>query len=268
MKNIHKMKVSIIGSGNVGWHLGIALENHHHPICEVFSRNLSKASKLSSMLYKAEAKTDLDFSESEAKLFILSVADDAMEDVCSQLILPENAILAHTSGTKTLEDLQKLMLIHHDLPVKCAVFYPLMTFSAGKKLDLKTVPFCIEASDDETENQLVEIAQELSNTVYLISSDERKVLHVAAVFACNFTNHLLALSKSITDSEDLEFDLLKPIIAETFKKAISVENPADVQTGPAIRKDKSVINRHLDYLKTDENLVEIYEILTESIQKF
>ncbi|CAH0996283.1 hypothetical protein EMA8858_02414 [Emticicia aquatica] len=262
------MKVSIIGSGNVGWHLGIAFENHHHPICEVFSRQSAKATKLSSMLYQAEVKTDLDFSESEADLFILSVADDAMEDVCSKIILPENAILAHTSGSKSLEDLQKLMLIHHDLPVKCGVFYPLMTFSAGKKLDLKTVPFCIEASDEETEQKLVEIAQELSNIVYLISSEERKVLHVAAVFACNFTNHLLALAKGITDSEELEFDLLKPIISETFKKALAAEDPADVQTGPAIRKDKSIINRHLDYLKTDENLVEIYEVLTESIQHF
>ena len=260
------MKISIIGSGNVGWHLGIALENHHHPICEVFSRKSEKATRLSSMLYQAKIKTDLDFSESVAELFILAVADDAINDVCEQLILPENAILAHTSGSKSLEDLQKLMLIHHDLPVKCGVFYPLMTFSAGKKLDLKTVPFCIEASDDETEQKLVEIAQEMSNTVYLINSDERKVLHVAAVFACNFTNHLLALAKSITDSEDLEFDLLKPIIQETFRKALAANDPADVQTGPAIRRDKSIINRHLDYLKEDENLVEIYEVLTESIQ--
>ncbi len=259
------MKISIIGSGNVGWHLGIALENQHHPVCEVFSRNSTKATTLSSLLYQAEVKTDLDFSESEAELFILSVSDDAMEDVCEQLILPENAILAHTSGSKSLEDLQKLMLIHHDLPVKCGVFYHLMTFTAGKRIDLKAVPFCIEASDDETEQKLVKIAQEMSNTVYLISSDERKVLHVAAVFACNFTNHLLALAKSITDSEDLEFDLLKPLIRETFRKALATENPAEVQTGPAIRNDETTINRHLDYLKEDENLVEIYEVLTESI---
>ena len=261
------MKISIVGSGNVGWHLGIAFENHHHPICEVFSRNEAKAEKLSAMLYKAEAKTDLNFSESDAKLFILSVSDDAMEEVCSKLILPENAILAHTSGSKSLDDLQKFMLIHHDLPVKCAVFYPLMTFSAGKRLDLKSVPFCIEAVDDETEQILVDIAQEMSDTVYILSSEERKVLHVAAVFACNFTNHLLALSKSITDNENLEFDLLKPIISETFKKALAADNPADVQTGPAIRNDKTIINRHLDYLKNDARLLEIYEILTESIQR-
>lgn len=260
------MKISIIGSGNVGSHLSIAFENHHHQIYEVFSRQKSKASHLASTLYQAATKTDLDFSKSKAELFILAVSDDAMSEVCAKLILPENAILAHTSGGTSLEDLQKLMLIHHDLPVKCAVFYPLMTFTAGKKLDLKDVPFCIEAHDEETEQKLVGIAQELSNVVYLISSEERKALHVAAVFACNFTNHLLALAKGITDSEDLEFDLLKPLIRETFRKALATENPADVQTGPAIRGDESIINRHLDYLKEDENLVEIYEIMTESIQ--
>ncbi len=262
------MKVSIIGSGNVGWHLGLALEAHHHPVCEVFSRQVSKAQKLSKMLYKATVKTDLDFSDSAADFFILAVSDDAMAEVCSQLILPQDAILAHTSGSKTLEDLQKLMLMHHDLPVKCAVFYPLMTFTAGKRLDFKEIPLCIEANDDATEQQLVTIAQEMSNTVYLISSDERKTLHVAAVFACNFTNHLLALAKNITDSEDLEFSLLKPIINETFKKALAAENPSEVQTGPAIRRDESIINRHLEYLKDDKNLVEIYEVLTESIQRF
>ena len=129
------MKISIIGSGNIGWHLGIALENHHHQIYEVFSRQKSKASYLASRLYQAEAKTDLNFSESKAELFILAVSDDAMSEVCEQLILPENVILTHTSGSKSLEDLQKLMFMHHDLPVKCAVFYPLMTFTAGKQLD-------------------------------------------------------------------------------------------------------------------------------------
>jgi predicted short-subunit dehydrogenase-like oxidoreductase (DUF2520 family) len=174
--------------------------------------------------------------------------------------------LAHTSGSKSLEDLQKLILIYHDLPIKCAVFYPLMTFSINKSLDLRNVPFCIEAIDDETEQILVDIAQEMSDTVYLLNSEERKVLHLAAVFACNFTNHLLALSKSIIDNENLEFDLLKPIISETFKKALKAEDPADVQTGPAIRNDKTIINRHLDYLKDDAQLLEIYEVLTESIQ--
>jgi predicted short-subunit dehydrogenase-like oxidoreductase (DUF2520 family) len=262
------MKISMIGAGNVAWHLSIAFENHHHQICEVFSRQLSKAKALTSMLYQAEAKTDLDFSESEAELFILAVADDAITDVCSMLVLPENAILAHTSGTRSLEDLQKLMLSYHDLPIRCAVFYPLMTFSLHKRIQIKEVPFCIEADDEQAENQLVKLAQSMSQTVYLVNSKERKVLHVAAVFACNFTNHLLALAKEITSDEDLEFDLLKPLIKETFQKALAAEHPADVQTGPAVRGDRSTMNNHLIYLKDRTDLFEIYEIMSESIQQW
>ncbi len=262
------MKISMIGAGNVAWHLSIAFENHHHQICEVFSRQQSKAKALTAMLYQAKATDELDFSESEAELFILAVSDDAISDVCSKLVLPENAILAHTSGTKSLQDLQKLMLSFHDLPIRCAVFYPLMTFSIHKKMSLKEVPFCIEADDEEAESQLVELGQGLSNTVYLVNSQERKVLHIAAVFACNFTNHLLALAKEITNNQDLEFDLLKPLIKETFQKALEAEHPADVQTGPAVRGDKTTINNHLVYLKDQNDLFEIYEILSESIQKW
>jgi predicted short-subunit dehydrogenase-like oxidoreductase (DUF2520 family) len=262
------MKISMIGAGNVAWHLSIAFENHHHQVCEVYSRQLAKAKALTAMLYQAEAKTDLDFSESVAELFILAVSDDAIADVCSKLVLPENAILAHTSGTKSLQDLQHLMLSFHDLPIRCAVFYPLMTFSIHKKIQIKEVPFCIESDDDIAENQLVKLAQGMSKTVYLVNSHERKVLHVAAVFACNFTNHLLALAKEITNGEDLEFDLLKPLIKETFQKAMETEHPADVQTGPAVRGDKSTINNHLIYLKDRKDLFEIYEIMSESIQKW
>ena len=262
------MRISMIGSGNVAWHLSIALENHHHQVCEVFSRHKTKALALTSMLYQAEAKTDLDFSESRAEIFILAVSDDAMAEVCSMLVLPENAILAHTSGSKTLDDLQGLINSFHDLPVRCAVFYPLMTFSKSKNINLKEVPFCIESEDEEAEGQLVTLAQNLSNTVYLVNSVERKVLHVAAVFACNFTNHLLALSKEITENADLEFDLLKPLIKETFVKALAANHPAEVQTGPAVRGDKTTINRHLDYLKDRGDLMEIYEILSDSIHKW
>ncbi|RYE44146.1 MAG: DUF2520 domain-containing protein [Sphingobacteriales bacterium] len=179
-----------------------------------------------------------------------------------------NAILAHTSGTKSLDDLQKLISSFHDLPIRCAVFYPLMTFSMQKKIQIHEVPFCIESDDEAAENDLVKLAQGLSKTVYLVNSHERKVLHIAAVFACNFTNHLLALAKEITSNEDLEFDLLKPLIKETFQKALAAEHPADVQTGPAVRGDKSTINRHLVYLKEQKDLFEIYEIMSESIQQW
>ena len=260
------MKITCIGAGNVAYHLTLALEKVGHSIIEIYSRTKSKALHLSTMMYNAQATDSLDFADSPAELFILAVSDDALEDVCSKIVLPENAIVVHTSGTRPLDDLIRLMDIHHDLPVRCGVFYPLMTFTMGKRIEMSEVPFCIEANEKLAENQLVKIAQQMSNTVYLVSSAERQVLHVAAVFACNFTNHLLALAKEIVDSEDLEFDLLKPLIKETIKKAMVSEHPANGQTGPAIRGDQSTINKHLAYLSTNTDLTKVYQTLSNSIQ--
>ena len=252
----------------MAWHLALAFEQAGHQICEIFSREEAKALKLCASLYAAEAKTDLDFDESEAKLFVLAVSDDAMADVCSQLVLPQDSIIAHTSGSKSLEDLQRLMLMHHDLPVQVGVIYPLMTFSINTKMDLREVPFCIESQAEDAEQILVKLAQQISQTVYLVDSEERKILHVAAVFACNFTNHLLALAKEMVEEENLEFDLLKPLIHETFRKAMAAEHPANVQTGPAVRGDELTIARHLEYLLPNKDLSKIYQIMTESIQKW
>jgi predicted short-subunit dehydrogenase-like oxidoreductase (DUF2520 family) len=133
---------------------------------------------------------------------------------------------------------------------------------------LNEVPFCIESQDEDAEQALVKLAQQLSNTVYLVNSEERKTLHVAAVFACNFTNHLLALAKEMVEEEDLEFDLLKPLIKETFRKALAAEHPALVQTGPAIRNDEITIAQHLDHLLPNKDLRNIYQVMTESIQQW
>lgn len=262
------MKISLIGAGNVAWHLGLALENAGHSVIEVFSRDIKKAKYLTSFLYNAKPQNELDFSESKADLFILSVSDNAIPEVCSKLVLPENAILAHTSGTKSLKDFEELMELNHDLPVECAVFYPLMTFTMGVRLDMQTVPFCIESYSVTVREMLVKLGQQMSKTVYLVSSEERKTLHVGAVFACNFTNHLIGLSKHILDKESLDFELLKPIIRETIRKALGVEHPADVQTGPAVRGDSTTIKRHLGYLSADEDLYKVYKTLTQSIQEW
>ena len=260
------MKVALIGTGNVAYHLALALEKANFAVIEIYSRTLSKALHLSTLMYHAEASDSLDFSESEAEVFFLAVSDDAIEEVCSKIVLPENAIIAHTSGTRPLSDLVRFMDIYHDLPVRCGVFYPLMTFTTGKKVNIEEVPFCIEADDSLAENILVKMAQKLSQTVYLVSSSERQVLHIAAVFACNFTNHLLALSKEIVENENLEFDLLKPLIKETMRKALASEHPADVQTGPAIRGDQTTIDRQITYLASNPDLQKVYQVLTKSIQ--
>lgn len=261
------MEVTFIGAGNVAWHLAPALENAGHRVNEVISRQLSHARQLVSLLYDARPRSDLNVAKSLSRLFVLTVPDDALPDVCARLVLPENAIVVHTSGSRSLDDLNQLMQLYSDVPVKTGVFYPLQTFSRSQNpLDFEDIPICVEASDPETEAALVAMGQEISSIVYLVSSAERRVLHLAAVFACNFTNHLLAIANDLTDAHDLEFDLLRPLIRETFQKALAAKTPADVQTGPARRNDQKTINTHMAMLNGQPRLQEIYELLTESIR--
>ncbi|WP_138992873.1 Rossmann-like and DUF2520 domain-containing protein [Larkinella sp. C7] len=261
------MKLSFIGAGNLAWHLAMAFENAGNVIGEVYSRDEKNARRLISMLYDARLNPDLNFAESESELFVLAIPDDALEEVTPQLVLPENALVVHTSGSKSLESLRQLMDIYSDVPVRTGVFYPLQTFSKGiNPLPFETIPLCIEASDKSTEKQLIALGQELSQIVYLVNSHERKVLHIAAVFACNFTNYLFGIAKDLTDSENLEFDLLKPLIEETVQKALDARHPAEVQTGPARRGDVNTLSLHRAYLSDRPELLQLYRVLSDGIQ--
>jgi predicted short-subunit dehydrogenase-like oxidoreductase (DUF2520 family) len=259
------MQISFVGSGNVAWHLAPALEVAGHQIVEVYSRDTRNARRLVSKLYDTQVAPDLDFAESEAQLIILAISDDAIEEVVSKMVFPENCILVHTSGTKSLDLLQKAVAIYSDVPVKTGVFYPLQTFSKETAIVFDNIPLCIESADFDTQQKLVALAHDISNVVYLVDSEERKVLHIAAVFACNFTNHLLAISKQILDKEDLDFNLLKPLIQETIRKALAANDPVSVQTGPARRNDQKTLDKHEDYLQTSPSWQHLYRILSESI---
>ncbi len=261
------MRISFVGAGNVAWHLAQALEHAGHHIVEIYSRDTRNARRLVNKLYDTAVAPDLDFAESSAELLILSIPDDSLDEVMQRLVLPEKCLLVHTSGTKTLEELSSLVEIYSDVPAQTGVFYPLQTFSREVPIQFTEVPLCIEASDSVTESTLIALAQDLSNVVYLMSSEERAIMHVAAVFACNFTNHLFSISKRILDAEHLEFDLLKPLIRETVRKALEAPNPAAVQTGPARRGDHQTLERHLDYLERYPAYQGLYEVMSESIMK-
>ena len=262
------MEISFIGAGNVAWHLAPALENAGHHINEVYSRQLQNARRLVSNLYDARTHSDLNFADSPSKLFILAVPDDALETVCSRLVLPENARLVHTAGSRSLDDLTRWMAVYSDVPVHTGVFYALQTFTKEQSfMVFDEIPICIEATDKSVEDELVGIGQEISDTVYLITSDERQVLHMAAIFACNFTNHLLSIAHDLTTGDGLEFDLLRPLIRETMRKGLAADNPADVQTGPARRNDLSTIDAHLTLLANQPRIAEIYGVMSASIQR-
>ena len=263
------MEISFIGAGNLAWHLAPALENAGHHINEVYSRQLQHSRQLVSNLVDARTHSDVNFAESPSKLFILAVSDDALESVCSRLVLPEQATLVHTSGGQSLHSLEQWMAIYSDVPIHTGVFYALQTFTKGLSfMAFDEIPLCLEASEKETEQQLVQLGQSISDIVYLITSEERQALHVAAVLACNFTNHLLTLARELTIRNELEFDLLRPIIAETCRQSLTANSPTDVQTGPARRGDLTTLENHLTFLADQPKLAELYQVMSDSIRHY
>ncbi|TAF67221.1 MAG: DUF2520 domain-containing protein [Cytophagales bacterium] len=252
------MKISVIGAGNVAWHIAQTLEKNGHTLLEVYSKGLDSAEKLSRYLKCAQATNDLNFSKSKATFFIIAVADDALAEVAQKIILPPEAIVVHTSGSQPMDILRRTQA------TEWGVLYPLQTFSREKEVDFSKIMFCLEANSPEALSQIQEVAQSLSVHVRLINSQQRKVLHIAAVFACNFANHVWAIAENILARENIKFDVLQPLIAETMQKAFTL-SPSKAQTGPAKRGDKQIIEQHLAYLAPHEAERHIYQVLSQSI---
>lgn len=245
------ISITIIGSGNVAHHLAKAISDSSE--LELVQMAMRNSSNAPSNIEPSKITTD--FSDlKEADLYLIAVSDESIENVINLLAQPDR-LIAHTSGTS-------------DLNVSAAsyrkgVFYPLQTFSKSKEVLFETVPICLEATSDFDYHLLEKVAGALSNSVYSISSEQRKSLHVAAVFVCNFVNHLYTQGEAICTDNNIDFSILKPLILETANKIMSVA-PSEAQTGPAKRKDTLTINNHLHFL-TDENQKEIYKLLTQSI---
>ena len=250
------IKVSIIGSGNVAQHLIVALQNSiindaEMELVQVFARQKSTISHL------------LDFNKitddwstlAEADLYIIAVSDDAISAVSEQIPY-KNKLVVHTSGGISLEAIASNN--------RKGVFYPLQTFSKNKAVNFKIIPICIESQNASDYQLLQKVAQTISDSVFGINSEQRKALHLAAVFVNNFTNHLYKIGNDICIENNVPFEILKPLIQETAEK-ITQLSPNEAQTGPAIRNDKETINAHLSFL-SDENQKNIYKILTQSIQ--
>ncbi len=250
--------VSFIGAGNLAWHLAPALDNAGYAVREVFSRNEKNANAVAERLYECEVVSDPDFSQSPSTIFVLAVSDDAIPEVLESLVLPEDAILVHTSGSQPLSVL-------NDFPVRdTGVFYPLQTFSKGRKVDLERVPIFVESANDTVIRTLTAMGKAISRTVITISSEERKALHVAAVFASNFTNHMLTIAQQIMRGHNMKYELLKPLIAETLNKSLEL-GPVAAQTGPARRGDLQILDAHMEFLADDAELAEIYKNVSQHI---
>jgi predicted short-subunit dehydrogenase-like oxidoreductase (DUF2520 family) len=250
--------VSFIGAGNLAWHLAQALDNTDYAVREVYSRNKKNAEALVSNLYSAEVNPTLDFSASTSQIFIIAVPDDAIQGIAQKLVLPDNAVLVHTSGS------QPLSLLGYSTSANIGVLYPLQTFSKSKKVDFADIPFFIESENNNTDKVLVALAKSISKKVFKITSKDRKALHVSAVFAANFTNHMLFIAQEIMKENKLSFDWLKPLIAEMINKSLSI-GPENAQTGPARRGDLEILDNHLKFLEKDEQVAEIYKVVSQHI---
>ncbi len=246
------MKIVIIGSGNVAYHLAKAFTQNNIEVSQIFGRNEVELNKISEELNIPYSTKEL----ADADLYLISVSDSAVEQV-SDLIKTEKALVAHTSGSLPIETLKG--------NYRKASFYPLQTFSKTKNLDYSKIPFFIEAENQIDEKSLFELASLISDNVETSDYEKRKYIHLTAVFACNFVNHLFARAKEISDSQDLDFNYFVPLIDETVEKIHHLE-PKSAQTGPAVRGDERVLKLHEDLI-TDEEHLKIYQLMNESIQK-
>jgi predicted short-subunit dehydrogenase-like oxidoreductase (DUF2520 family) len=253
-----KFKIAILGTGNVAWHLAPALEDAGHTITEVFGRDREKTESITKRLYTAEGKEDLDFSESEAEIFILAVSDQAISELADEVILPEESILVHTSGAVPLE------ILGYSSASYTGIFYPLQSFTKDRSLDFSDVPFLLESEDETTLQKLKKLAKSLSPLQYQVKSKDRLALHVAAVFASNFTNHMLRISEEIMARQGLDFEMMKPLIIETISKSLEL-GARNAQTGPAIRSDFNTLEIHHQFLNYNGQIAEIYKLISQDI---
>lgn len=246
------IKIVIIGSGNVAHHLIKAFtQSKEINVIQVFAREKKSINLLPDFTTVITNYNEL----AEADLYIIAVSDDAIASVSSQLPF-KNRLVVHTSGTVSINSL--------DSKNRKGIFYPLQTFSKDKEVDFSQIPICLE-SENETDFELLKkVAENISNNVFEINSEQRKVLHVSAVFVNNFVNHLYQIGNEICIENNVPFEILKPLILETANKIMTL-SPKEAQTGPAKRNDNQTIQAHLEFL-TNENQAKIYKILTQSIQ--
>lgn len=255
------LKVDFIGAGNLAWNLAPALENAGASIRNIYSRNTNNAEKLADKLYEGQVKNNLDFSETDAEIILITVADDAIEEIAKELILPENIIIAHTSGSTPLASLGYLATKN------IGVFYPLQTFTKNQRVNFNEVPLLIEGNSKIALDKLTQLANILTVNVSVISSAQRQQLHLAAVFANNFTNWMLVQSEEILQSAKLDLALLKPLLEQSISKAINL-GPAHTQTGPAKRGDVEILDKHMSLLNHQPEKQEVYKLISQQVLDF
>lgn len=250
------MKVVLIGAGNLATNLGKALFRAGHEIVQVYSRTEASASALAEVL-KCAYTTDLAEVVRQADVFIISVKDSVLPSVAASLLQErEGQLFVHTAGSIPMDVLPS---------ERRGVFYPMQTFSKSKEVDFSVIPCFVEAESEMDKQLLKELVKTVSDTMYELDSENRKYLHLAAVFCSNFANHCFSLgAKLLKEHGDIPFSVMLPLIDETAAKLYSM-SPRDAQTGPAVRWDTNVMAKQMQLLSDTPDIQKIYELLSKSI---
>ena len=254
------MNIVLVGAGNLATNLAHALLKSGHQISTVFSRTIQSAMQLATIV-GASPVDNIDNLPSGADIYIVAVKDDVIEKVTTAISFrfPE-ALIVHTAGTVSIDNVKS---------TRRGVFYPMQTFSKERIVDFRNIPIFIEAVFEKDVELLTDLANSLSNNVMILDGDKRKILHLAAVFCCNFSNHCSAIAEFILNHYNIPFNVMLPLINETTNK-LQHCSPKSAQTGPAVRNDKSVMDAHLDILRNNglDNFYDIYKLMSLSIQRF
>jgi len=251
------MNITLIGAGNLATQLGLALQEKGHRFEQVFSRTAESAEALAFLL-GAEVVTRPELVRPGADLYICALKDDALSDVLSGIQVG-NALMVHTAGSVPMDVLSVCTSDY-------GVIYPLQTFSKGRKVEFRSIPFYIEAVRPESLQVIQALVADLSDTVRVVDSEHRKYIHLAAVFASNFVNYLYAISGDILQEQQLSFDDMLPLIDEVARK-VHTMTPSKAQTGPAVRYDQQVMGKQLALLQNHPEWAQLYELLSKGIHK-
>lgn len=251
------MKVTLIGSGNLATNLGHALKEAKVEILQIYSRTEANAKRLATELGVEAYTEQISEINSLSDVYVVSVKDDALKGVGKELrrVLPDQLIV-HTAGSMPMDVLKG---------ERRGVFYPMQTFSRQRIVPFAHIPVFLEAHREEDLKVLRTLAECLTDSVFVLSSEDRKWLHIAAVFCCNFTNHMAALSARLLERHGIPFSTMLPLMEETVRKLHELP-PHDAQTGPAVRGDEEVVQRHLQALEEDPDMAQLYEMISKSIQ--
>ncbi|HPR33384.1 MAG TPA: DUF2520 domain-containing protein [Prolixibacteraceae bacterium] len=251
-------KIAIVGAGNLATRVSLELHLNGVEIIQVYSRTVTSALTLARML-GCNYVTNPEKITPDADIYLISVSDLAFSGLLEKVNF-NNKLLAHTAGSIPMSELAKYSQNY-------GVFYPLQTFSKYRDVNFSRIPFCIEGNTPENEQDLMELARVLSKDVRVITSEQRKQLHLAAVFASNFVNHMYSIASELVAEKGLPFDILNPLISETASKVKSM-TPRAAQTGPAMRKDQNIIQEHLNMLSGKPRMKKLYSSISDHIFEY